>query len=137
MSDEDKAQAEEKFLVNLDIAIREGRLQTILDDINPAADVYIISGLVVGPTFAPSVAPTTLAPITPSPVRIDIPVEASYEIAFRSGVRGTFEGDLSQAMDVLAPQVIGETFPDLRARRLAVTGQLPTIVTGTLGAGEF
>jgi hypothetical protein len=53
--DENDARVEEAFLVALDVAIRDGRLQRILEtEINPDSTVYIVSGLRVPPTSAPT-----------------------------------------------------------------------------------
>jgi hypothetical protein len=52
--DENEDKVEEEFFVALGTAIREGRLQQILEtEINPDSTVYIISGLMVPPTSAP------------------------------------------------------------------------------------
>lgn len=53
--DEDSDTVKEEFLVAIDVAVREGRLQRILEtEINPDSTVYIVSGLLVPPTPAPT-----------------------------------------------------------------------------------
>lgn len=42
--DEDDEQVRNRFVINLDAAIRAGRLQDILDDLSPASQVYILTG---------------------------------------------------------------------------------------------
>ena len=61
-----------------------------------------------------------------------------YEVAFRDGESASFGKDLNGAMDLLAPQVAAETFPDSRLRRrLTVTTKLPTSVTGNIDSREY
>jgi hypothetical protein len=102
----------------------------------PITSAPITSAPVAGPTDSP----TTAAPVdvTIAPVSAAFPLEATYDVAFRQGVQGSFKADLGASMDVLAPQVIAETFPDLRLRRrLTVNMGPPTLVTGILDAGGY
>ena len=53
-----------------------------------------------------------------------------YEVAFRNGNTESGIVDLVNSLNLLAPQIVAETFPNVRdRRRLTVTVELPTQVT--------
>ena len=64
------------------------------------------------------------------------PVTVEYQVAYRNGVQTGASDDLDQAMDILAPQVAAETFPDPRRRlmygRRLTVGVQSTQLTGSL-----
>jgi hypothetical protein len=80
-------------------------------------------------------------PVTEAPTGGLYPVTVEYEVAYRNGVQTGAPDDLENAMDILAPQVAAETFPDPRrrllvyARRLSV-GVESTQLTGGLPVGS-
>lgn len=55
VDDEENEEVRDLFLVELDRAIKDGRLQAILDEESPNSQVYIVTGLLVAPTAAPVV----------------------------------------------------------------------------------
>lgn len=59
-----------------------------------------------------------------------------YQVAYRNGVQTGAPNDLEQAMDILAPQVAAETFPDPR-RRLMFSRRLTVGVQSTQLTGGF
>lgn len=67
---------------------------------------------------APIDFPPTPSPMTdPVEEGQSISIESNFQVAFRNGQNGTYADDLKGAFDLLVPQVITETFPDLTRRR--------------------
>ena len=88
-------------------------------------------------TFAPVVAPLTISPTSPTSTS-QFPLLIRYEVSFRNGNTGSGIDDLVASLNLLAPQVMAETFPTTRdRRRLVVTVELPTRVTETLNTRRF
>jgi hypothetical protein len=89
-------------------------------------------------TLTPSTSkPTTDGPSS-SPSSARFPVGIRYEISFRNGDTKSGIEDLVAAFNLLAPQVVAETFPTVRhRRRLTVTIELPTRVIEVVNTSKF
>ena len=65
---EEDGLAIDRFLAGLNDAIRAGKLQTVLENVNADSGVYIVTGLAGRPTAAPIITPSPIIPsMEPTP----------------------------------------------------------------------